>query len=72
MRYVGNYPDVNGTEAPVPAATLVDAMLGYTTGPWELALNLANLGDKLTLACEFGSCTYGEGRRVTASVAYHW
>jgi len=72
VRYVGSYPDVSGSGAQVPGAALVDAMLGYTTGPWHLALNFANLGNKLTLACSFGDCTYGEGRRVTASVAYRW
>jgi len=72
MRYVGSYSDVGGTGARVPAVTLVDAMLGYTTGPWHLALNVANLGGKLPLACSFGDCTYGEGRRVTATVAYRW
>ncbi len=71
-RMVGSYADVRGTGAKVPSANAVDAMLGYTHGQWQYALNVANLGDKQALACGSGSCTYGEGRRVGATVAYRW
>ena len=71
-RHVGSYADVNGTGAGVPAVNVVDAMLGYRTGPWLLALNFSNLGNKQALACASGSCNYGEGRRASASLAYRW
>jgi iron complex outermembrane receptor protein len=71
VRYVG------GTEAltiagKVPAFTLVDAMLSYTTGPWRLALNVTNLTDKTYIAsCTYG-CFYGEPRKVITTATYRW
>jgi iron complex outermembrane receptor protein len=57
----------------VPAYTLVDAMVGYQMGHWNLALNLRNLTDKAFLSgCGYGSCNYGEPRRVTATAVYRW
>jgi iron complex outermembrane receptor protein len=56
----------------VPAATTVDVLLGYNTGPWTLRLNINNIADKDTLLCSGGWCVYGDGRRATASLAYRW
>lgn len=72
LRHVGRTEDWDGTRATVPAFTTVDALLGYTTGPWTLRLNVSNLADKTTLLCNGGWCVYGEGRRATASLAYRW
>lgn len=71
-RYVGSTSDWGGTGARVPSYTTLDALIGYTTGPWTLRLNVNNLTDKTTLLCNGGWCTYGDGRRATASVAYRW
>ncbi|MBW7900092.1 MAG: TonB-dependent siderophore receptor [Rhodocyclaceae bacterium] len=55
-----------------PSYTLVDAMVGYTTGPWRLALNVTNLTDKDYFAsCTYG-CFFGEPRKVIGTVTYRW
>lgn len=71
-RYTGKTSDWGGTGASVPDAITLDALLGYTTGTWTLRLNINNLTDKNTLLCNGRWCTYGDGRRATASVAYRW
>ncbi len=71
-RYTGSTSDWDGTGARVAASTTLDALIGYTTGPWTLRLNINNLTDKDTMLCNGGWCTYGDGRRATASVAYRW
>lgn len=71
-RYTGSTSDWDGTGARVAASTTLDALIGYTTGPWTLRLNVNNLTDKDTMLCNGGWCTYGDGRRATASVAYRW
>jgi CheY-like chemotaxis protein len=57
----------------LPAYTLFDAMLGYDFASWSLALNARNLTDKTTVStCSYGSCSYGDVRRVTATATYRW
>jgi iron complex outermembrane receptor protein len=55
-----------------PAVTLLDAMLGFETGPWRASLNVTNLGDKTFVATclNRGDCWYGMRRLVTANVRY--
>jgi iron complex outermembrane receptor protein len=72
LRHTGRTSDSGGTGAAVPAATTVDVLLGYNTGPWTLRLNINNIADKDTLLCSGGWCVYGDGRRATASLAYRW
>jgi iron complex outermembrane receptor protein len=72
LRHTGCTSDSGGTGAAVPAATTVDVLLGYNTGPWTLRLNINNIADKDTLLCNGGWCVYGDGRRATASLAYRW
>lgn len=72
LRYTGRTSDIAGTGAAVPAATTVDALLGYNSGPWTVRLNVNNLADKEALLCNGGWCVYGDGRRATASLAYRW
>ena len=70
MRYVGSTR--SQTNNPVPAFTLFDAMVSYTTGPWRLALNVNNLTDKTYIGnCTYG-CFYGEPRRVIGTATYRW
>ncbi|WP_043817554.1 TonB-dependent siderophore receptor, partial [Rubrivivax gelatinosus] len=71
LRYVGSAPGV-WLDVDVPGYTVVDAMLSWTEGPWRLALNVANLGDKTYVASCTYLCFYGEPRRVTGSVSYRW
>ena len=55
------------------SATLVDLGGSYTRDNIEASLNIANLTDKTYLAnCGSFGCFYGEGRTVTARVAYKW
>ena len=72
-RYVGNTRGLaQGTAVTVPAFTLFDAMVSYTTGPWRFALNVTNLADKTYIAsCTYG-CFYGEPRKGIATVTYRW
>jgi len=71
-RHVGRTEDWNGTRTPVPAYTSFDAMAAYDAGSWMLALNVSNLADRDTLICSYGTCVYGDGRRVTATATYRW
>ncbi len=70
-RYVGatraTYLDVV-----VPAFTVFDALISYSTGPWRLAVNASNLANKNYVAnCTYG-CFYGEPRKVVATATYRW
>jgi iron complex outermembrane receptor protein len=73
VRYVGKSSD--GIDLTItPSTTLLDLMLAYDTGPWRLALNVANATDKTYLATclERGDCWFGSKRKAIASVAYRW
>ncbi|ASI70522.1 TonB-dependent receptor [Diaphorobacter nitroreducens] len=71
VRYVDSTRGV-WLDADVPSFTLIDAMVSYSTGPWRLALNVANLTDKTYVAsCTWG-CFYGEPRKVTMTATYRW
>jgi len=71
VRYVGETRGVF-IDGSVPAFTLVDAMISYTTGPWRFAVNATNLTDKTYIAsCTYG-CFYGEPRKVIGTVTYRW
>ena len=73
-RYNGSNHGFSDTAAAtVPDYTLVDAMLSYGRGPWDLRLNVRNLADKeYIVSCGGGSCYYGDQRRVNATLAYRW
>lgn len=71
IRYVGATRG-SFVDAEVPSYTLIDAMASYTTGPWKLALNATNLGDRYYVAsCTYG-CFYGEPRKILATATYRW
>jgi len=73
-RYTGSTYGAN-EEAPakIPDYTLLDALIGYEIGPWELAVNARNLTDKEYLSnCNDSECYYGETRSVIGTVNYHW
>lgn len=74
LRYVGsNRGTSEATPVKVPAYTLVDAMLGYVLGKWELALNVRNLTDKEYLAhCGYNVCNYGDARNTKLTASYRW
>lgn len=74
VRYIGD--NVGSGGAPkVPSETLVDAMIGYTVGQWDLSLDAKNLTDEEFISwCRYegGDCGYGERRNVTANVRYQF
>ncbi len=63
-----------GSPVPVPAYTLLDAMLGFEAGAWDIALNARNLTDKVSYGanCNSGACQYNGMRKLTASATYRW
>lgn len=62
-----------GVPKGLPAYTLFDAMAQYQLDAnWELALNVSNLANKDYVFCEAGTCRYGDERRMTATLSYHW
>jgi iron complex outermembrane receptor protein len=75
-RYVG--PNRGNEEAvrpyTVPAYVVLDALAAIDLARWRLAINARNLLDKAYFAnCDaFGSCYYGEPRRVTATLSFRW
>jgi len=74
VRYVGSsYHDRENTSRN-PSYTLFDAKLSYDVlENLSIQVNANNLLDKeYTTTCSFGSCFYGPGRRVLASLSYRW
>lgn len=73
VRYVGKTSD--GVDVTfTPSTTLLDLMLSYETGPWRLALNVANATDKTYIATclERGDCWFGTKRKAIATIGYRW
>ncbi|MBM7333034.1 TonB-dependent siderophore receptor [Alloalcanivorax marinus] len=65
----------NGAGPEVPSVTLYDAMLGYSTGPWDFTLTGKNLADKEFVSWCRGpgyDCGYGERRMVIGEVGYRF
>lgn len=72
VRYVGTRMDVSNTRE-LESFTLFDLGATYTRDNFEAQLNVANLTDEVYLStCGWFGCYYGEGRTVTAKVAYKW
>ena len=71
VRYVDEVPGLFNTDIVAPSYTLVDAMLGYEVGPWDMTLNITNLTDEDYLSYTYAAF-YGAERQVTAGVAYRW
>ncbi|WP_420225617.1 TonB-dependent siderophore receptor [Pigmentiphaga litoralis] len=59
--------------AQIPSQTLVDAMIGWDTRAWRLALNVQNVTDKAIITtCSARTCYYGSPRTVLATATYRW
>lgn len=73
VRYTGTSVDAS-LDKKVPAYMLWDAMASYAINTqWDVQVNLNNILDDESLAgCDFGTCYYGESRRMVASVNYRW
>ena len=73
VRYIGKRAGDYANTYEMDSATLVDLGGSYTRDNIEASLNINNLTDKTYLAnCGAFGCFYGEGRTVTAKVAYKW
>ncbi|WP_232802346.1 TonB-dependent siderophore receptor [Alloalcanivorax mobilis] len=74
VRYVGDNVGSGGGPT-VPSVTLVDALVGYTTGPWDFSVNAQNLGDEEYVSWCRGEgfdCGYGERRVINGNVRYRF
>lgn len=72
IRHIGaRYSDDLNTVT-TPAYTLLDAAVRYDTGPWRLALNVANLLDKSYVATYAYGYYRGVPRTATASLKYRF
>ncbi|MGH8446640.1 MAG: TonB-dependent siderophore receptor [Solimonas sp.] len=73
VRYIGKRED-EGREVHLPAVTLFDALAALDAGPWRLAVNASNLGDKVYVATclERGDCFYGPRRVISGSLVYRF
>ena len=73
VRYIGERYIDAANSAELDSVTLIDLAAGYTADNVEMSLNLTNLTDEVYVsACGFSYCSYGEGRAVSARVAYTW
>lgn len=71
VRYVG--PSWDGTDTiETPSSTLLDAMVGYADGPWNVAVTGTNLTDEVyyTTCLTRGDCFVGNSRTFMATVSH--
>lgn len=73
VRYTGASWD-GGDVLKTPGYTLFDAMLAYDHRTWRVALNAANVADKVhvTTCLARGDCFYGSRRNLTATISYRF
>lgn len=74
VRYFGDNVGSGGGPT-VPSVTLVDALVGYTTGPWDFSVNAQNLADEDYVSWCRGEgydCGYGERRVINGNVRYRF
>ncbi|MDC7787393.1 TonB-dependent siderophore receptor [Rhodoplanes sp. TEM] len=73
IRYVGARWDLDSNANYLPSNILFDAAASYTTGPYKLSLNIANIADEAYVSgCGYFGCYWGNGRTITGRVAYTW
>ena len=68
LRHTGSVTGAAGKPV-LPTVTLVDAMVGYATGPWDFRFDVRNLADKTYLAwCRAQNQDCGYGARLNAAL----
>ncbi|MFC0201216.1 TonB-dependent siderophore receptor [Paracoccus rhizosphaerae] len=73
LRHIGSRKGDFANRFDLDSVTLVDLGASYTQGNIEATLNVNNITDEVYLAnCGSFGCYYGEGRTVSAKVAYKW
>jgi len=73
-RHTGSVTGAGGRPV-LPSVSLYDAMVGYTTGAWDVRLTLQNLADKEYVSWCRGlnlDCGYGERRNVLLTARYRF
>ena len=73
VRYVGaSYDGIDSLKT--PSYTLGDLMLGFESGPWDVALNLRNVTDEdyLSTCLARGDCFPGEERTAVIRAGYRF
>jgi iron complex outermembrane recepter protein len=73
LRFTGSSWD-GSDSLKTPSYMLHDAMAGYDFRSWRLAINVANLTDKVhvTTCLARGDCFYGLRRAITATISYRF
>lgn len=73
IRYLGKRYGGQDTIV-TPSITLVDLMVGYEFGHWDLSLNARNAGDRdyYGSCLSRGDCFPGDERTIVGRVAYHF
>lgn len=73
VRHIGKRYGDEANSLALDSVTLVDLGGSYSRDNIEASLNVSNLADKDYVAsCSNFGCFYGEGRTVSAKVAYKW
>jgi iron complex outermembrane receptor protein len=75
VRYIGSSFVDTANTLTVPSVVLGDLAVHYEWAKsWRAAINVVNVADTTYVAsCGFiTSCFYGDRRRITGSIAYHW
>lgn len=73
VRHIGErFINATNTDT-LDSVTLADLGITYERENMKASLNVRNLTDEVYVsACGFSYCSYGEGRTVSAKVAYKW
>ena len=73
VRYIGKRQNDEYNTTSERGVTLFDAAVHYETGPWRLALNIANLANKkYNTICYHGECYQGAERAATLTATYRF
>jgi iron complex outermembrane receptor protein len=73
-RYIGDVTGNAGTPV-LPSVSLMDAMVGYSNGPWDVRLDVKNVADKEYVSWCRGAnqdCGYGERLNAALNVRYRF
>jgi iron complex outermembrane receptor protein len=75
VRYVGSTFADSANTFMVPSVVLGDLAAHYEWAQnWRASINVVNVADTQYVAScgVITSCFYGDRRRITGSIAYHW
>jgi iron complex outermembrane receptor protein len=73
-RHIGDVTGNAGTPV-LPSVSLMDVMVGYSSGPWDVRLDVKNVADKAYVSWCRGAnqdCGYGERLNAALNVRYRF